>query len=252
MICGERCFRQWGLVLLLVFSVVSVGFGGGKITPQKSVLFDATSGFEPSLLVSQAEDSEDRGDGRSPSKVKAFFFSFLLPGAGEYYAGSKKLAGVFLGTEAFLWATYFSFRTYGNWKKSDYQLFAASHAGADVSGKDHQYFVDIGNYDDIRAYNEAKLRQRDVEALYPEDETHTWEWDSESSRQAFEKLRVSSDTAYNRSLFVLGGIVVNHIISGIDAVRLARKAEKADEHRIRVGVAGLPEGGMVVSFWKLF
>jgi hypothetical protein len=182
-----------------------------------------------------------------PSKSKAFLLSLALPGAGEYYAGSKKMARIFLGAEILLWATYFTFRAYGNQKKDDYQSYAVAHAGVDPSGKDHAYFVNIENYDNIRDYNEAKLRQRDVGAVYPETAEYAWDWDSEASRQRFERLRYSSDAAYTRALFVIGGVILNHVISGIDAARLARKSGGSAD-RIQVGVAGVPEGGVVFSF----
>jgi len=208
-----------------------------------------SSGFDRALLISSAE-----GESSYPhsSKVKAFFFSFTLPGAGEYYAGSSKMAKVFLGSEAILWATYFSFRTYGNWKKNDYQQFAVSHAGVKLSGKDHQYFVNIENYNDIREYNDAKLRQRDAGALYPENKDYTWQWDSKSSRLRYVKLRVASDRAYNRSLFVIGGVILNHIVSGIDAIRVVRKNQGLRKSGVKVGVIGLPEGGIILTLWKVF
>lgn len=189
---------------------------------------------------------------RPPSKVKAFFLSFLIPGAGEYYVGAKKTAKVFMGTEILLWSTYLSFRVYGNWKRSDYELFAVTHAGVHGTEKDHAYYVAMENYNSLREYNEAKLQQRRLADLYPEDGTYYWQWDSSSSRKKFATLRISSDRAFNRSLFVIGGILLNHLISGIDAMRLARKADKLHRKQMQIGVAGLPEGGFVVGLWKTF
>ena len=160
------------------------------------------------------------------------------------------LATVFAATELALWTTFASFRIYGNWKRNDYRLFAVAHAGVDLTGKDDQYFVDIEDYMNIVAYNDAKLRQRDLYALYPETEFWNWNWDSEASREAYEKMRVASDKAFNRSLLVVAAIMLNHITSGIDAVRIARKADPSDENPTRIGFIGLPEGGMVVSLSK--
>ena len=63
-------------------------------------------------------------------------------------------------------------------------------------------------------------------------------------------MRVASDKAFNRSLFVVAAIILNHISSGIDAVRIARKAGPPQENPARIGFLGLPEGGMVVSLSK--
>jgi hypothetical protein len=189
-------------------------------------------------------------EGKSPSQAKAFLLSFALPGAGEYYAGSKTMAAVFASTELALWGTFASFRIYGNWKRTDYRLYAVAHAGVNLNGKDDDYFVHIEDYMTLVAYNDAKLQQRNLGAMYPETEYWDWSWDSEASRKAYEQMRVSSDQAFNRSLIVVAGVVLNHIASGIDAVRLARKGARPDENRTRIGFFGLPEGGMVVALSK--
>jgi hypothetical protein len=159
---------------------------------------------------------------------------------------------IFLGSEGLLWATFFAFRAYGHWKEVDYQRYAVAHAGITREGKDYDYYVAIENYTDIRSYNEAKLQQRAVEDMYPEDEFYSWEWDSEASREDYERMRVASDRAYRRSIFVVGGIVINHIISGIDAIRLARKGKAAEVSSTQWGAGSLPEGGIVLCMVKRF
>lgn len=232
------------VVIAIILGIGGTSYGQENNNP----ILNYSSDFHRSSLTG----SEKTVTEKTPSKARAFLLSFILPGTGEYYAGSKKMATIFLGTEVLLWTTYFSFRIYGHWKKHDYQLYAVSHAGISPAGKDQQYFVDIENYHNIREYNEAKLRQRNVGALYPENESYRWQWDSETSRLEYEKLRIKSDHAYSGSLFVIGGILANHIISGIDALRIAKKRERMSENRVRFGVVGLPEGGVVVSLWKKF
>lgn len=233
------------LIIIIILTTFVSGRADDRILNRRPVRFGHPLGFDRSLLIGKQEIK--MMSTAPPSKAKAFLLSLALPGAGEYYAGSKKMARIFLGAEILLWATYFTFRAYGNQKKDDYQSYAVAHAGIDPSGKDHAYFVNIENYDNIRDYNEAKLRQRDVSAVYPETQEYAWDWDSDASRQRFERLRYSSDAAYTRALFVIGGVILNHVISGIDAARLARKSG-GNTNRIQVGVAGVPEGGVVFSF----
>ena len=244
----------WLMYLIVFLSQSELSFGGSNSnrSEKEPALFGSPAGFNRSSLVYSQDTIVHVSNPKSPSKLKAFLLSFILPGVGEYYAGSKRLTKIFLSSEIILWTAYFSFRTYGNWKKDDYIQLAVSHAGVNASGKDHQYFVNIENFDHIRAYNEVKLRQRQFDELYPENGYYSWQWDSETSRLTFERLRIASDTAYHRSLFVIGGILVNHIISGIDALRLAKKSRQESENPLRIGVAGLPEGGMMVLFWKPF
>jgi hypothetical protein len=165
------------------------------------------------------------------------------------------MASIFFGAEVLLWSTFASFRVYGNWKKHDYEQFAVSHAGITLSGKDRDYFVALEHYDNLRAYNEAKLKERDFDALYPETSEYDWQWDSRSSRLEYETLRVASDRAFERSLIVIGGIVLNHLVSAVDALRLGRKARDGSrpaESSLQVGLAGLPEGGIRVMAVKHF
>ena len=238
-------------LIIGLFIMSSAGWGMEDPPNDKHSKIGSPKRFDRSCLV-MPETVVDEPSTNPPSKAAAFFLSFVLPGAGEYYAGSKKMARIFFATEVILWATFASFRTYGNWKREDYQRFATVHAGVDPSGKDYQYFVDVENYMDIRAYNEAKLQQRDVNALYPENEEYSWQWDSEASKERYEALRLDSDNAFTRSLFIIGGIVVNHIISGIDALRIARKHDLTPKNHVQLGIAGLPEGGAVFTIWKCF
>ncbi len=239
--------------ILVTFLFVSSMVRGEEPEKKNSGLRNMqTVKFQPSVLGSAQQTKETESSDRLPSKGMAFLYSLLLPGSGEYYAGSKKMAKVFFTSELLLWATYFSFRTYGHWKEDDYRRFAVAHAGINLSGKDHQYFVDIENYDNIQDYNEAKLRQRDTDAIYPEDAYYSWQWDSEAARERFEEMRVASDKVYNGSLFVIGGIVLNHIISGIDALSIARKRREEGRGQVRLGVVGLPEGGGVITLLKVF
>jgi len=189
-------------------------------------------------------------DYKSPGK--AFFLSLLLPGAGEFYAGSKNTAAVFLGSEMILWGSFAAFRTLSSWKSQDGIALAKGHAGIDMTGRDYNYYVAVENFMTIRAYNEAKLRQRDLDAMYPEDEYHSWEWDSDASRRKFESLRIQSDKWKNRSVLIIGAVLLNHIVSGIDAARLAAKHNSGLEQPVHVHASALPEGGAVITFSKRF
>jgi hypothetical protein len=238
------------MTILLFIGIGSACVLSGEPEREDNPL-SGSDGFHPSVLIPQDEILHDRSD-RSPNKFRAFLYSFILPGAGEYYAGSKKMAAIFLGTEAALWTTFFGFRTYGYWKKQDYIHFAIAHAGINSANKDHQFYVAIEHYENIRAYNEAKLQQRDVGAMYPEGGQYDWQWDSKDNRLKYEDIRVASDRAYANSILVIGGIVLNHLVSGIDAMRLAAKSQKQAQNRIQLGFSCLPEGGMQVMLWKVF
>jgi hypothetical protein len=205
------------------------------------------------LMQSDDADSGRTAEIKTGFRGKAFFMSLILPGSGELALGSRKMAVIFFSTEVALWSAYFLFNWISDIKADDYSLYAASHAGADVKGKPHQYFVDIEDFDDLAAYNQAMLQNRQPQLMYPEDGSHDWSWDSRASRDRFEKMRLSSDRFESAGLFVIGGVVLNHLVSGIDAIRLAHRNRSAQSSGlVQVRFAGLREGGMKVMVWKGF
>ncbi len=163
------------------------------------------------------------------NKGKAFILSLVLPGLGERYAGSSRKAYFFMASEVTLWLTYAGFVTYREWRKQDYKTFAASYAGVDLHGKSDSYFIDVGNYNSIYDYNAAKLRDRNLNKYYRDVDAFYWQWEDRAHRDKFDQLRISSDLAHNRSMFVIGAILANHVLSAIDAVWSAHKYEKVRE-----------------------
>jgi hypothetical protein len=213
------------------------------------------------LVLQSAPRNASAGEPAAPSRGKAFALSLLVPGAGEFYAGSRKPAAVFFGAECALWAIFAGFKGYSGSRLDDCRLYAGGHAAADPRGKGRDFLVAMENFMTLADYNEAKLKQRDLNAVYPEGGAYEWRWDSNASRRRFERMRISSDRADRAALFTAGGIALNHIVSGIDAVRAARKAGIAAAKRKaassgvtdwRVSFSGLPDGGGVIGLSMRF
>ncbi len=61
---------------------------------------------------------------KTKSAKKAFLYSLVVPGAGQYYLGSKIKPVVYLGLEAVFWVGYFSYHNKGVDKEKAYKLFA--------------------------------------------------------------------------------------------------------------------------------
>lgn len=180
------------------------------------------------------------------SPTRAAVLSMLFPGLGEAYAGSWKRAGVFFAAEAATWAGFFAFRTYANWRETDYQLFAAEHAGITLGGQPSSYFRDVARFLSSDAFNRDQLlSRRDKAVLYTGPDA--WEWDSVASRETYLEIRRSSRRADNRSLYVLGVAFAARLVSAIDARHVARH----DPLRIDAG----PSFNLVVppdgSVWAL-
>ena len=157
------------------------------------------------------------------SVTKAAFLSFLLPGAGEIYAGSQTKGKIFLSVEASFWAGFFGFRTYGGWLKKNYKGYAASHAGVNLAGKPDDFFDDLAFYDSRDEYNQfALLYHREDAKPYPENDFWMWEWDSPNSKSYYRNLKNRSKSAYRKALYMVGLSVVNRIVSVIDAMKAVK------------------------------
>jgi hypothetical protein len=164
----------------------------------------------------------EKDTGPHKSKFLALGLSMILPGAGQYYTEDKKKMAIFGSVEAAIWTGFFGLRSYGAWKKEDYKAWAAFHAGADVNGKSDLFYEKLTYYDNINEYNQlAPLYDGDQAVLFDPDGGYYWNWDTTANRDRFRNLRNQSKSAYRRSIFLLGGALINRILSGIDAYRSA-------------------------------
>lgn len=194
---------------------------------------------------------------RSPAT--AAFYSLLVPGMGEWYAGRFDIGRYSLIAEGTLWLSYYSLQRYGSWIRDDARSFAVIHAGASLAGKDDQYFVDLGNFMDTEEYNAKKLTDRMPELLYDPDAGYRWRWDSDVKRREYRSMRVAGETVFNTSKFVIGAVVVNHLISAVNAVRLAKQhndglTDGAGAWRLESSVTRIGErpDGITVSVVRTF
>jgi hypothetical protein len=154
------------------------------------------------------------------SVLVAVVASLILPGMGEWYAGSFESGKYHLIAEGGLWLAYTGFRTHANWIQQDAQTFAGQHAGANFDNKDDQYAVNIGNFLSTEEYNQAKLRDRQDDLVYVAD-PYQWQWDTDASRAQFKNLRIRSGEIRNNSKFIIGAIVINHLLSAFSAGKKA-------------------------------
>jgi hypothetical protein len=122
-----------------------------------------------------------------------------------------------------LWLTYTGFRVHSNWVRQDAQTFAKDHSGANFDNKDDKYAVNIGNFNSTAEYNETKSINREYDLIYFTDlrPDYLWNWDSDANRLHFKDLRIRSDQIKNDAKFIIGVVVVNHLISAFSAARKA-------------------------------
>ena len=164
--------------------------------------------------------------GPTVDQQKPFFSpvvkSLVFPGWGEYYLDNKIRGRIFVFSEIMLLLSTLGSYSVAQRQDKEYKAYAVEHAGVNPTGKDKQFWVDIGNYSSLFAFNEEHLRWREFNALYENNDIWAWLWDSNNNRKRFETMRIDSDSWRQRSVFLIGGVVLNHIISAIDVLYLSR------------------------------
>ena len=159
----------------------------------------------------------------------AAFYSLLLPGMGELYAEGFSSGKYFLIAEGALWLGYAAVEIHGNDLRNGARSFASAHAGVDAAGKDDDYYVDIGNFMTIEEYNEKRLRDRELDRVYDPAAGYSWRWDADASRLAYKDQRIASENMYNNRKFIGIAILVNHVVSAINAARCAIAHNRAQD-----------------------
>ena len=71
-----------------------------------------------------------------------------------------------------------------------------------------------------------RRRDRDVDAIYSEDAINFWRWDSHDNRLDYDARRIHTRELEQNDVYYIGAIVLNHLVSAINALRVARAYNK--------------------------
>lgn len=202
----------------------------------------AGTGFDDFPLPTDVFDHSYRSPGR------AFFYSLLVPGGGQYYAGSKLKSTIFIGVEAILWAGYFSFHSdgksiedeyvayaeqywspalYTNWLIEEVGIIDDDSTWIDASGrtqsfshhlpdvKSQQYYEMIGKYDQFQ--------------FGWQDTDYRWDDSSSTHRDDYLVDRDKSNDAFGKAKTAAIFSIANHLISAFEAALSAKKFNREQD-----------------------
>jgi len=155
----------------------------------------------------------------------AILYSLLLPGMGELYAEDYRSGKYFTIADGVLWGVFAGFNSYGNWKENNYKSFAQAKAGVDVNNKEANYFANLGVYLSVDDYNKEQELNRDFVNTYNNPSDY-WKWQNDNDRKEYRNLWSSSESAFNNVRFAVGALILNRLISAINAVRLVSAYNK--------------------------
>jgi hypothetical protein len=151
---------------------------------------------------------------------------------GELYADSYSSGKYFTIADGVLWGTLIGMSAYSNWQEDNYKTYAASLAGVVNDGsKDEDFYANIGDYTSVYTYNDQKALERNFNEMYDE-KAYFWEWNTTDERRTYRDMWNSSETANNNIRFVVGGLILNRIVSAINAARLVSSYNKSLEEEV--------------------
>ena len=153
----------------------------------------------------------------------AFLMSLALPGTGEFYMGRRGQTIAFLTSEILLWTGLSLNSMYADHLVDEYYTYAVQHADVNLNDKDKQYWVDIGKYDSIYEFNEQRRRDRYFDAIYLNEDENFWLWDTKENRLRYDGNRLRANEIASQDVYFFASIVLNHLISAVNSLRLARK-----------------------------
>ena len=149
--------------------------------------------------------------------------SFLLPGSGERNLGYNESSMFFMQSEILLFTSCLLTFKASDLLKDKYMAYAGEHALTTLP-TDDRYWVDIGNYNTNNDFDYEHLRMRDSKE--GQWSNHPWDWRFDNvKRKKFENMRIKSDKYFLAGKFLIGGIVMNHIISSVNTLYILRLNE---------------------------
>ena len=225
-------------------------------------LFERVSAARPVLAKSDRQagaDAAPSSDASAKSPRRALLYSAVLPGAGEFYAGAKRRAALFFGLELAAWTLWSSWNGEGNdiedefrvtadenWDPLDYiewrQSTVSRHSSithsfpcstyvesatlGDCPGSEkQQYYELIGKYDQfVSGWSDVSDSLGNTVQAGEIDSVENFHSDL---RVAYEDRRNDSNKLLKRATNIAGLILVNHVLSAIDAARAARSTTPA-------------------------
>lgn len=213
----------WKYLILFIF-ILSVSTAVASEKQHQSIENEFKNNilltFETGRILSDTLSIDSMRTTPEPkSTKKAILYSLLLPGWGEYYAGKKDKAKYFFAAEAITWLAYFSFRTYGNWRKDDMIRMGAEKANSNLEGKDDFFYDMVGYYENIYEYNTLGRITEPNRPYYYDTTDYYWNWQTPNDREKYRDLKNSFRSAFKNSETVIGLAILNRLISIIDAVR---------------------------------
>jgi len=233
---------------------LGVGLFLAEIQRDNNYLAQAQTGktkTKPRSIDMNEPETVDEKYREKKSPFRAFVYSAIIPGAGQYYNGSKVKAMVFFGIEALTWTGHIVYHGKGEDKTTEFENFADIHWSENRYGdflfsnwqvrdddsvldaygnslfthhlpdtKTQQYYEMIGKYDQfVFGWDDV-----DTVATPPTRENITEAYSA--NRMHYEDMRHKANQMFDRATASLIATMANHLISGVEAALAAKSHNK--------------------------
>jgi hypothetical protein len=197
-----------------------------------------------SEAFSQMVISVDESIGKNSRKSLplAIGASMLLPGMGQYYLDENAVVKAYVWTDVALWMATLGSYFFGDRQIASARSYASRYAGISNPPSSESFLNLMADYrsrggvsgenanpDSDEDYNQAMLRSgKAIDADYPFDEAHTWDWGSSDNPETSKHMSHYRDILRNyrisRIVFQvsIGALILNRVISVLDVMRIYR------------------------------
>jgi len=205
-------------------------------------------------------------DFKTKSVAKAFALSLLVPGAGQFYTGSKLKGAIFLGIEALGWLGYFKYDGEGDDITAEYEQYARTHwveqaywdsleskrtilkwqddevfphhlpytineNGDTVGAWNHEYYENIGKYDQfVWGWDDLQQFEDPINSTNPEVSFQS------ARRKEYVGMREDANQKYDHARAAGIVVIANHLVSALEAAFSAKRYNSQAQHARRIDV----------------
>ena len=149
--------------------------------------------------------------------------NLVVPGWGfEHLEESKNQSKKYFLREAIIWSSLITSRTSSDLFEDYYISYGIDYSDADILQYDDGYSINVGNYDSMYEYNQAMLRKRRPEDIYPYNEGYDWEWNSTNNRLKYKKMLQVSRDLDKIGDFAIASLLIHRMVSVVNYMYYAQ------------------------------
>lgn len=235
---------------------------------QNDLLAESGAGAfdEPISFDDAADNAADVGY-KSPGK--AFVYSLIVPGLGQWYYGSRVKPFLFFGAEVAAWVLHFKFHSDAKQMEDDFEAFNRAHWSREAYEQQYLLWA-YGVADDDLIQNEQEIshhlpdtRTQQYYEMTGKYNQFAWGWDdadlggnvlsdynqgnpppqiesqattpSSARREAYEYMRDDANNKFDDATKMIYVSMLNHLASAFEALIFTKKHNNAvrGEHQSR-------------------